>query len=109
MPQHNMQRNTPMHCSKNYRRRCKMPTKEPVPPPPPTGDVIPPLTDDQRLELAACYAEWCGVDPENGQDWRTEMVVAKKWVRQLMTIWARRARKRKTSNIPTSPPPPRKR
>lgn len=52
-----------------------------------------PLTDDQRLELAACYAEWCGVDPEDRQDWRTEMVCAKKWVRQLMTIWARRAKR----------------
>ncbi len=52
-----------------------------------------PLTDDQRLELAACYAEWVGVDPEDRQDWRTEMVVAKKWVRQLMTIWARRAKR----------------
>jgi hypothetical protein len=42
------------------------------------------------------------------QDWRTEMVVAKKWVRQLMTIWARRSKKATKQNPPTSPPPPRK-
>ena len=77
-------------------------------PPAPTDTAAPPLTDDQRLELAACYAEWCGVDPEDRQDWRTEMVVAKKWVSQLMTIWARRSKKATKQNPPTSPPPPRK-
>jgi hypothetical protein len=38
------------------------------------------------------------------------MVVAKKWVRQLMTIWHRREKRlNKRADIPTSPPPPRKR
>jgi hypothetical protein len=50
----------------------------------------PRLTDEQRLELAACYAEYCGVDPQDKDDWRTEMVGAKKFVRELMAIWRRR-------------------
>ena len=51
---------------------------------------IPKLTDEQRLELAACYAEYCGVDPQNRSEWRTEMVGAKNFVRELMTVWRRR-------------------
>lgn len=47
-------------------------------------------TDEQRLELAACYAEYCGVDPQNRSEWRTEMVGAKNFVRELMTVWRRR-------------------
>ncbi len=31
---------------------------------------IPRLTDEQRLELAACYAEYCGVDPQVWQSKR---------------------------------------
>lgn len=52
-----------------------------------------PLTAEQQLELAACYAEWCGADPETRSDWRTEMVSAKRHVREWMTIWAKRARR----------------
>lgn len=51
---------------------------------------IPRLTEEQRLELAACYAEYCGVDPQDRGEWRTEMVGAKKFVRELMTIWQKR-------------------
>ncbi len=77
-----------------------MPTKEPIPPPPPTptDTPVPPLTQDQQLELAACYAEIR----------RIEMVVAKIFVQRLMTIWARRSKKAAQLNPPTSPPPPRK-
>lgn len=48
------------------------------------------LTDEQRLELAACYAEYCGVDPEDKADWRHEMVGAKKFVREVLMIWKKR-------------------
>lgn len=48
------------------------------------------LTIEQQLELAACYAEFCGVDPKYGDDWRKEMVGAKKFVRELMRVWERR-------------------
>jgi hypothetical protein len=88
-----------------------MPTKEPIPPPPPpapTDTAVPPLTDDQQLELAACYAELYGAHPEDRQDWRSEMVSAKGWVRELMLIWAKRAKRSTKQNPPTSPPPPRK-
>lgn len=51
---------------------------------------IPRLTDEQRLELAACYAEYCGVDPQDRSEWKTEMVGAKKFVRELMAIWRKR-------------------
>lgn len=54
---------------------------------------IPRLTDEQRLELAACYAEYCGVDPQDRSEWRTEMVGAKKFVRELMAIWRKRESK----------------
>ena len=51
---------------------------------------IPRLTDEQRLELAGCYAEYCGVDPQDREEWRSEMVGAKKFVRELMAIWRKR-------------------
>jgi len=54
---------------------------------------IPRLTDEQRLELAACYAEYCGVDPTDQSEWRTEMVGAKKFLRELMAIWRKRESK----------------
>ena len=54
------------------------------------SSAIPRLTDDQKLELAACYAEYCGVDPQDRSEWRTEMVGAKKFVRELMAIWRKR-------------------
>lgn len=56
-----------------------------------------PLTADQQLELAACYAEWCGCDPADRADWRSEMVSAKMHVRSWMKIWAKRAKKAKVS------------
>lgn len=56
-----------------------------------------PLTADQQLELAACYAEWCGNDPADRAVWRSEMVSAKKQVREWMTIWAKRAKKARVS------------
>jgi hypothetical protein len=55
------------------------------------------LTEEQRLELAACYAEYCGVDPQDRSEWRTEMVGAKKFLRELMVIWRKRE-KRGSSN-----------
>jgi hypothetical protein len=48
------------------------------------------LTYEQRLELAACYAEYCGLDPQDKGDWRSEMVGAKKFIRELMAIWKKR-------------------
>ena len=54
------------------------------------SEKIPRLTDEQRLELAACYAEYCGVDPQEKNEWRSEMVGAKKFVRELMAIWRKR-------------------
>lgn len=56
------------------------------------------LTEDQRLELAACYAEYCGVDPGQKDEWRSEMVGAKKFVRELMTIWRKRKKQRPNTN-----------
>lgn len=56
------------------------------------------LTDDQRLELAACYAELCGADPDYRDDWRSEMVKAKRQVSELMAIWDKRAKKAKAAN-----------
>lgn len=55
--------------------------------------MIEPLSDEQRLELAACYAEYCGVDPDDLEDWRSEMPGAKKFVRELMVIWKKRSKK----------------
>ncbi len=52
------------------------------------------LTQEQLNELAACYAEYCGVDPQDKDEWRSEMVGAKKFVRELMAIWRKRESKR---------------
>jgi len=65
-----------------------MSNKKTTPPP-----VVPKLTDDQRLELARCFAMYCGVDPQDRSEWRTEMVGAKKFVRELMAIWRKRESK----------------
>jgi hypothetical protein len=46
----------------------------------------PELTTEQRLQLAKCYAIYCGVDPTD-DDWRSEMVGAKKFVRELLSKW----------------------
>ena len=51
------------------------------------------LTEEQKLELAACYAEYCGVDPTERSEWRTEMVGAKRFVRELMAIWKDRKKR----------------
>jgi hypothetical protein len=57
---------------------------------------VPELTDEQKLELAACFAEYCGVDPDDRDEWRTEMVGAKKYIREIMSFWRkRRERERK--------------
>lgn len=56
--------------------------------------MIEPLSGEQKLELAACYAEYCGVDPDDLEEWRSEMVGAKKFVRELMAIWKSRSKKR---------------
>ena len=56
--------------------------------------MIEPLSLEQKLELAECYAEYCGVDPDDREEWRSEMVSAKKFVRELMAIWKRRTRKK---------------
>lgn len=82
-----------------------MPTKEPTPPPP-TDTEVPPLTYGQYLELAACYAEFRGADPNDRPDWRTEMVRAKVFVQKLMEIWDKRSKKMGIQNLPTSPIPP---
>ncbi len=57
------------------------------------NDDLPELTEDQKLELAACYAEYCGVDPNDRSEWRTEMVGAKRFVRELMKIWKDRSKR----------------
>jgi hypothetical protein len=48
------------------------------------------LTQEQLQELAACYAEYCGVDPQDKDEWRSEMVGAKKFFRELMVFWRKR-------------------
>ncbi len=88
-----------------------MPTKQPTPPPPPpapTDTEVPPLTEDQCLELAACCAELLRVYDEKSQGWINDMVLGKVWVGKLMLIWSERAKRSTKQNPPTSPPPPRK-
>ena len=55
--------------------------------------MIEPLSLEQKLELAECYAEYCGVDPGDREEWQSEMVGAKKFVRELMAIWKKRSKK----------------
>lgn len=62
---------------------------------------VKPLDEDQRLELAACYAEHCGVDPDNREEWRSEMVCAKRFVREVLSFWHKR-QKRKAADSPTA-------
>ena len=54
--------------------------------PPP---VVPKLTEDQRLELARCFALYCGCDPQDKDDFRREMVSAKKYVREVLRFWGK--------------------
>jgi hypothetical protein len=51
--------------------------------------VVPQLTDDQRLELARCFALYFGCDPQDKDDWRSEMVSAKKYVRDALKFWGK--------------------
>ena len=77
-------------------------------PPAPTDTAVPPLTEDQCLELAACSAELLRVYDEKSQGWINDMVLGKVWVGKLMLIWSERAKRSTQINPPTSPPPPRK-
>ena len=56
--------------------------------------MIPDLTNEQREELAKCFAEHCGVD-ERDESYKREMVGARKYIAELMKIWRFRNRLRK--------------
>ncbi len=43
-----------------------------------------------ETRVGSVLAEYCGVDPQDRSEWRTEMVGAKKFVRELITIWRKR-------------------
>ena len=57
------------------------------------GNMSEELTHEQQLELAACYCEWCGVDPEDRDEWRREMVTAKRHIREWMVFWRKRKKR----------------
>ena len=62
------------------------------------------LTPEQELELAACYCEWCGCHEDIRDEWRTEMVTAKRFVRNWMGIWRRREKRNGTKPQPIVEP-----
>lgn len=57
------------------------------------SEAIERLTPEQELELAACYCEWCGVDEADRDEWRSEMVTAKRYVREWMAYWRKREKR----------------
>ncbi len=50
------------------------------------------LTKEQRLKLAECYAEYCGVEPHD-ENWQKEMIGSKKFIDELLAIWNKRSRR----------------
>jgi hypothetical protein len=57
------------------------------------SETIERLTPEQELELAACYCEWCGVDESDRKEWRSEMVTAKRHIREWMVFWRKREKR----------------
>ena len=57
------------------------------------------LTPEQQLELAACYCEWCGVDVADRDEWRREMVTAKRHIREWMVFWRKREKRIQSENL----------
>jgi hypothetical protein len=64
------------------------------------SNAIEPLTPEQELELAACYCEWCGVDESDRNEWRSEMVTAKRYVRKWMAYWRDREKRKRNGTKP---------
>jgi hypothetical protein len=64
------------------------------------SETIERLTPEQELELAACYCLWCGVDEHDRDEWRTEMVTAKRYVRKWMAYWRDREKRKRNETKP---------